>query len=120
MNANTTFNIKITHIELKDNQIILTACMVGIAFAADAAMDAPIPESLIFHPADGGADYIVDGPDAITVQEASKILNCGETTIENMRKDGRLRSYYRGRSVRLRRQEVMDARTWWSVAKGKV
>lgn len=83
-------------------------------------LPASTPEGLVFRSMDDRTDYLEEGPEAITVQEASKILNCSETTIENMRKDGRLRSYYRGRSVRLHRQQVLEARQWWSVAKGKV
>ncbi len=99
---------------------MMTAMVLdGAATTLTAAV--PVPAGLVYRPKDqADPDYLVDGPEAVTLKEAAGILNCGDTTIENMRNDERLKSYYRGRSVRLRRAQVEAARAWWSVPKGKV
>lgn len=120
---NQKFNLKITDIEIKDGYLSITAMIIdsSASHAADAGGTAmPVPHGSVYRFEDSDTDCLVDGPEAVTVKEASRILNCGDTTIENMRKDGRLKSYYRGHNVRLRRQQVEEARTWWSVPKGKV
>mgnify|MGYP003939865787 CR=1 FL=1 len=65
-------------------------------------------------------DFLFDGPDAMTVKEAADLLNSSRGTVDNMRKEGKLTSYNKGRHVRLDRREVEEARKWWSVRKGKV
>ena len=64
--------------------------------------------------------FLFDGPDAMTIAEVEGALKACRATIDNMRKENKLTSYYRGRTVRLDRREVEAARIWWSVAKGKV
>ncbi len=116
---NASFTLKIKRIEIIGDQLVMEASFSeGAPPKRSGANEHLGMPAYVFGAADG--DYLEEGPEAITIQEASTILGCGETTIENMRKDGRLKSYKRGRLVRLRRQQVVEARGWWSVPKGKV
>lgn len=116
-----TFQIQITNIELKDNQVFITGTLQSMVPALPPVAVSPTCSAgPVYTAPDTPGDELPEGPEAITLQEAAAILKCSDSTIENMRRDGRLKSYYRGRSVRLSRQQVMEARVWWSVAKGKV
>lgn len=64
--------------------------------------------------------FLFDGPDALTIKEAVGLLKSSRGTVDNLRKEGKLTSYHKGRRVRLDRREVEEARKWWSVIKGKV
>lgn len=79
----------------------------------------PPPPAVAQAAAEAGP-FLFDGPDALTIKEAESILKATRGTIDNMRKDNKLTSYYQGRKVRLDRREVEAAKIWWSVAKGKV
>ncbi len=118
-NSNRKFNIKITHIELNGNNIIIGFLLDNTQPPAPD-QPAPVPEGQLYWSDGPEPECLPEGPEAITIAEASKILNCVETTVDNMRQDGRLKSYYRGRSVRLRRAQVVAARGWWSGPKGKI
>lgn len=56
----------------------------------------------------------------ITIKEAAAQLHVSRNTVDAMRKRGDLTSIRRNGRVRLHKQEVMAARTWYSVQKGKV
>lgn len=56
----------------------------------------------------------------ITIKEAVALLNVTRFTVDAMRARGELTSISRNGRVRLNRKEVMAARSWYSVKKGKV
>jgi|GEM_PF-1670451 len=56
----------------------------------------------------------------MTIKEAVAQLNVSRYTIDAMRKRGDLTSIRRNGRVRLKRHEVLAARKWYSVQKGKV
>lgn len=56
----------------------------------------------------------------MTVKEAMHHLNASRNTVDTLRREGKLTTYKRGKSVRLLRAEVEAARSWWSIPKGKI
>lgn len=56
----------------------------------------------------------------MTVREAYLELNVSRSTIDNLRKQGLLKSIYQGGHVRLIRSEVLAAKRWYSQPKGKL
>ncbi len=70
-----------------------------------------------------GGDPEADSPvvqELITIKEAAAVLNVSRYTVDAMRKRGQLTSIRSNGRVRLKRHEVLDARKWYSVLKGKV
>lgn len=65
--------------------------------------------------ADGDAEA-----ELMTIKEAAAQLNVSRYTVDAMRKRGDLTSIRRNGRVRLMRNEVLAARKWYSVLKGKV
>lgn len=56
----------------------------------------------------------------MTIREAYLELNVSRSTIDKLRKQGDLTSYYHNNHVRLLRSEVMAAKRWYSNMKGKL
>lgn len=63
---------------------------------------------------------MLDEEELMTIKEAVAQLNVSRYTIDAMRKRGDLTSIRRNGRVRLKRHEVLAARKWYSVQKGKV
>lgn len=62
----------------------------------------------------------VQPDELMTIREAYLELNVSRTTINKLRKQGDLTSYYHNNNVRLLRSEVMAAKHWYSSMKGKL
>ncbi|SEO06390.1 hypothetical protein SAMN05216436_1316 [bacterium A37T11] len=57
-------------------------------------------------------DFLFDGPNAITIDEATKMLKGSRGTVDNLRKNNKLKSHYKCRSVRLDHRQVLEATKW--------
>lgn len=56
----------------------------------------------------------------MTIKEAIAVLKVSRYTVDAMRRRGQLTTIRQHNRIRLLRQEVDEARRWYSVAKGKV
>lgn len=62
----------------------------------------------------------VEPDELMTIREAYLELNVSRGTIDKLRRQGDLTSYYHNKNVRLLRSEVMAAKRWYSSMKGRL
>lgn len=62
----------------------------------------------------------VEPDELMTIREAYLELNVSCGTIDKLRRQGDLTSYYHNKNVRLLRSEVMAAKHWYSSMRGKL
>lgn len=63
---------------------------------------------------------LAEGEYLMTINIVLSLMNVVRATLFNLREDGLIRSYKKGRSVRFRSSDIEDAICWYSIPKGKI
>lgn len=64
--------------------------------------------------------YLEEGDSLVTIKMARYEMNIVRTTLFNLRQQGLITTYEKGRSVRFKASEISAAKGWYSVLKGKL